>query len=177
MITRMTIPERCEVMRELREKVQDVQSEIYEVLSERFAPYDCRNVEAGYTAEDAINHTKPYDDKDAPLITRIFKELDKVHDELVERCAELDAEEVRRYEGYEMFYAWDLGLCPYEMREYRRKRTPYAWNSLNWEDIAKYLKGTGMSRKDTAQAVREYLKGKDADGDRVIAVTREMFRI
>lgn len=177
MITRMTIAERCDVIRELRGKVRDLKSEVYEVLRERFAPYDQRNAEAGYTAEDAINHTKPYDDKDAPLITSIFKELDKVHDELAERCDELDAEEARRYEGYEMYYAWEQGLCPYVMREYRRKRTPYAWNSVNWEDISKYLKGTGMSREDTAQAVREYLKGKDADGDRVIAVTREMFRV
>ena len=177
MITRMTLPERCEVIRELRDKVLTLHEEVWDALSEKFAPYDERNDKEECTAEDIINGAQPYDDRDAPLIASIFKELDKAYEELDGRCKELDDEEAGRYEGYEMYYAWELGLCPYEMREYRRKRTPYAWNSLNWEDIAGKLTGTGMSREGTAQAVHEYLKDKDPDGDKVIAVTRELARV
>lgn len=177
MIVRISIPERVEIMREFRDKLLDLHEEFWEILSEKFAPFDRRNYESGCTAEDIVNNSQPYDDKDSPLITRIFNALDKSYDEIDARCQELDEEEAARDEGYEMFYAWDLGLCPYAMREYRRNRTPYVRNSLNWEEIAGFLKGSGMSRENTAQAVNEYLKDKDPDGDRVIAVTRETVRI
>lgn len=76
-----------------------------------------------------------------------------------------------------MFYAWELGLCPYVMREHRRKSTPYAWNSLNWDKIAEFLKGSGMSRESTEEAVREYLRDKDPEGDTITAVDRETWRV
>lgn len=177
MISRLSIPERVEIMSEYRDKLLDLSSEIHEILSEKFAPVDMRNYKCGHFAEGFGDGKAPYDDKDAPLITRIFKALDKAYDELDARCKELDAEEAARNEGYEMFYAWELGLCPYVMREYRRKRTPYVWNSLNWEAIAEYLKSTGMSREKTEEAVREYLRDKDPESDTVIAVTRETIRI
>ena len=178
MITRLSIPERAEIMREYRDKLLDLSCEISDELFVKFTPFDRRNYESGgYTAEDVCNHSKPYDDKDAPLMTRIFDVLDKAYEELNERCKELDAEEDARYEAYEMFYAWELGLCPYVMREHRRKKTPYVWNSLNWDDVAVFLKGTGMSREKTEEAVREYLKDKDLEGDTVIAVTRESIKI
>lgn len=178
MITRLSIPERAETMREYRDKLWDLNCEIDDILSEKFSPYDRRNYESDdYTAEDIYNHSRPYDDKDAPLMARIFHALDKAYEELNARCKELDAEEDARKEAYEMFYAWDLGLCPCVMREYRQKGTPYVWNSLNWEDIAVFLRGAGMSREDTEQAVQEYLRDKDPAMDRTIAVTREVWRV
>lgn len=176
MIARMSISERAEIMSELRVKLFDLHEELWEVLSDKFAPYDRRNYESGYNAEDAIKHAKPYDDIDAPLITEIFYALASKYDDLEKRCRELNEEEARRDEAYEMFYAWELGLCPYVMREHRREGTPYVRNSLNWEDIAKFLNSTGMSREDTAHAIREYLKDKDLNSDRVIAVARETWR-
>lgn len=175
MYTRISTPERIKIMREFRDKVLDLHEEFWEILTETFAPYDNRNNNTVCSAEDKANDILPYDDKDAPIIKRIFKSLDKAYDELDERCKELDEEEMRNNEAQEMFYAWDLGLCPYAMREYRRKRTPYAWNSLNWEKVAEFLKGSMMSREDTVQAVNEYLKGKDPNSDLVIAVTRSRY--
>lgn len=178
MIARLSIPERAELMREYRDKLLELSSDIDDVICGKLAPFDKRNYESGgYTAEDVCSHSKPYDDKDAPLMTRIFTVLDKAYEELNERCKELDAEEAERYEAYEMFFAWELGLCPYVMREHRRKRTPYVWNSLKWEAIAGFLKGTGMSRERTEEAVREYLRDKNPECDRVIAAARESIRI
>ena len=156
MMARMSLLERVEVMKELQDTVLKVSCEVQDVMRENFARYN---------------------DKDTPLIEEIFTALDSAYEKLKVRCQELDEEDSARYEGYEMYYAWELGLCPYVMREHRQRKTPYAWNSLNWEDIAKYLHSTGMSRADTARAVSEYLAGKDLDGDRVIAVSRESVRV
>ena len=177
MIARIGLLERVSMMREFRDKVLDLHEEFWEILTEKLAPYDERNYKTGFTAEETGNHSKPYDDKDAPLIAGIFNALDEAYDELDARCGELEAEEDAQYEAQEMFYAWEIGLCPYAMREYRRKQTPYVWNSLNWDDVAKHLSGSGMSRKDTDNAVREYLKDKDPDGDRVMGVTRTHCRV
>ena len=177
MITRLSISERAEIMRECRDKVSELHEEIWELLTEKLAPYDSRNDKAFCSAEDSRNGTLPYDDKDTPLITRVFKALDKAYEELDARCGELDAEEGARYEAYEMFYAWELGLCPYAMREHRRKKTPHVWHSLHWKEIAEFLSGAEMSREDTERAVSEYLKDKETDGDKVIAVTRESARV
>lgn len=177
MITRMSIPERAKIMRECMHKVFVLHGEFRELLTEKFAPYDARNYTKELSTEDKQNATLPYDDKDTPLIAMVLRLLDEAYDELDARCGELDAEEDARYEAQQMFYAWELGLCPYAMREYRRKKIPYVWNSLNWDEIAKNLTGVEMSYEDTVRAVEEYLKDKAPDGDNVIAVTREIIRL
>lgn len=177
MITRMSIPERAKIMRECMHKVSVLHGEFWELLTENFAPPDARNYTKELSAEDRENGTLPYNDKDTPLIRKVFTLLDEAFCELIERCKDIDAEEDARDEAQQMFYAWELGLCPYAMREYRRKKIPYVWNSLNWDEIAKNLTGVEMSYEDTVRAVEEYLKDKAPDGDNVIAVTREIIRL
>lgn len=176
MIARMSIPERAGIIRGLRDKVLELCREFEEKLNEKFAPFDSRNYEGKYTAEDVCGNCNPYDDKDTPLIKGIFNALDKAYDGLETRCEELDKEEAARDEAMIMFYAWELGLCPYVMREYRRKNIPHVRNFLNWDEVAKFLTGVEMSREKTEEAVRKYLRGKTIDSDRVIGAALETTR-
>ena len=176
MIARMSIPERAGIMRDLRDKLFAVYGEFEEILSEKFAPFDSRNYEGKYTAEDVCGNCNPYDDIDAPLIQGIVTALDKAYDGIETRCKELDEEEAARDEAKIMFYAWNLGLCPCVMREYRRNNTPHVRNFLNWDEVAGFLTGGGMSREKTEEAVRKYLRDKAPDSDRVIGATLETIR-
>ena len=150
--------------------------EFEEILSEKFAPVDIRNYKDGHFAEGFGEGKAPYDDIDAPLIQGIVAALDKAYDRLETRCGELDKEEAARDEAMIMFYAWELGLCPYVMREYWRNNVPHVRNFLNWDEVAGFLTGGGMSREKTEEAVRKYLRDKEKNSDRVIGVTLETTR-
>ena len=165
MIQRMRVPDRAGILREYRDKVQAMSSEFEDLLISEFAPYDRRNYETDVTADDMRNYTRAYDDKDAPLIGRVVRTLDKAYEELRCRCLELEDEEAAYYEGMAMFEAWRLGLCPYVMREHRQAtplRVGDAGDMHEWEGIAEYLEGTGMSREGTQRAIEAW---REAKGD------------
>lgn len=174
MIARMSIPERAGIMRDLRDKLFALYGEFEEILSEKFAPVDMRNYKDGHFSEGFGD--APYDDIDAPLIQGIVTALDKAYNGLETRCEELDKEEAERDEAMIMFYAWDLGLCPCVMREYWLNNTPHVRNFLNWDEVAGFLAGGGISREKTEEAVRKYLRDKASDSDRVIGATLETTR-
>lgn len=155
MMTRLSIGERLNILQEYRDKVFKLAQQVNEVLTEKFAPFDIRNYGTGSSAADGEH---PYDDKDAPLMAEVSKTLYGLFEKLDKRAAEVDLEDDKRVEAQEMFYAWDLGLCPYVMRGYRRKmrEIPDVWNSLLWPEIAAFLEEDHMSRKDTIRAVKTW---------------------
>ncbi|MBQ6971768.1 MAG: hypothetical protein IJP86_05350 [Synergistaceae bacterium] len=163
MIQRMRVPDRADMLREYRDKVQAMAGEFEDLLESEFAPYDRRNYEAGYTADDLRNNTRPYDDKDAPLIGRVISMLGSAYEELKQRCFELEYEEETYYEGMAMFEAWRLGLCPCVMRECRNALPRYAGDAgdvREWEGIAEYLDGAGTRREQTMRAIEAWREAK-----------------
>ncbi len=49
-------------------------------------------------------------------------------------------------------------------------------NFLNWDEVAGFLTGGGMSREKTEEAVQKYLRDKVPDSDKVIGVTLDTTR-
>ncbi|MBR1437908.1 MAG: hypothetical protein IJ587_05160 [Synergistaceae bacterium] len=159
MRTRLSISERAEILRECTEKLQKLTVEFEGLLTEKFAPYDARNFGADYSVEDRKKKTSPYDDIDTPLMQGIFDVLYEAYEKLQAKCDKAEGNEERREEAELMFQAWELGLCPYVMREYRWKyaEIPYVWNTSCWEEIAELLENYGMSADDTRNAVETWL--------------------
>lgn len=156
MITRLSISERLNILEEYRDRLFKLTNEVWDILTEKFAPYDSRDSGKDYSYADVKNYSKAYDDKDAPLLGELFNTLDMLYGKFRERAAAVEYEDGMRAEAQEMFYAWDLGLCPYVMREYRRQKAPDAGNSLYWHEIAAFLKEKHMSRIDTISAVEAW---------------------
>ena len=108
--------------------------------------------------ELAIEDFAPYGkraDKDAPAVTALFDMLGTVSSFSAEREDEAHAEEERMYDAWDMFRAWELGLCPKAMKACQ-KDYGYVYdagNSDNWEEISSYLQDEEMSEGDTLQAV------------------------
>ena len=157
---RLNILDRVSMMSECRNRIFELHEYLWELLTEKLAPYDERN----YGQFCGLNEeARPYDDIDTPLVGRIYATIDKAYDEMTARCKELDAEEDAYNEASLMFMAWNLGLCPYVMREYRRelRYVGEAGDTWEWADIARYLDGKGMSRTGTINAVNKWHEVKD----------------
>ena len=158
---RMRIYDRAIILSECREKVEDLINDFTELIDTEFAPYDSRNYKEGVYTVDMEAYE--YDDIDTPLMKGVLKVLEDAGEKLRVRLNEVGKEEDMYYEGLEMFRAWELGLCPYVMREYRREVPKYvggAWDSSHWGEIAEFLDGIGSKRDKTLRAVKTWREAK-----------------
>lgn len=153
---RMRIDERVAILREYREKVEDLMNDFTELIDTEFAPHDNRNYRCVYNPDA---EAREYDDIDTPFMRKLLEILENVERRLRVRLQEVEKEEDAYYEGMEMFEAWALGLCPYVMREYRREFPKYvggAWDSSYWGEMAEFLDGIGSKREQTFRAVKTW---------------------
>ncbi|MBQ6664163.1 MAG: hypothetical protein IJM68_01110 [Synergistaceae bacterium] len=158
---RIRIDERVMILREYREKVEDLMNDFTELIDTEFAPYDSRNYKEGVYAIDMEAYE--YDDIDTPFMRKLLEILEDIERKLRVRVDEVEKEEDTYYEAEEMFRAWELGLCPYAMREYRREVPKYvggAWDSSYWSEIAEFLDGIGSKREQTFRAVKTWREMK-----------------
>ena len=160
MKTRINIEDRAAIFREYLEKVEKLIIDFADLIDTEFAPNDARNYECVY---DPYAEAREYDDKDTPLMRRVLKVLECLGETLSVRTREAESELDMYYEGMAMFRAWELGLCPYVMREYRREIPKYAggaWDSHYWAEIAEYLDGRGGKRSQMFRAVEAWQEAK-----------------
>ena len=156
MRTRINVVDRASILRKYRGKVEDLMSDLADLIETNFAPYDSRNYKKSYNPNvEALE----YDDIDTPFMKKLLEILKGVEGRLRARLNEVDREEDAYYEGMEMFRAWGLGLCPYVMRKFRREEEGYiggVWNSNHWDEIVEYLDGKGSKREQTLRAVEAW---------------------
>ena len=94
-------------------------------------------------------------DKDAPAVEELYDMLETVSNFASERLSDAEKDESLWEDAWDMFRAWEVGLCPEVMKIYRanHRHISDAGNTDFWPEIAKNLHGAEMSRADTENAV------------------------
>ena len=107
-----------------------------------------------------------HDEIDAARRKRIIRMLGTTWLELKSWKRDLEIEEDIYYEAMEKYHAWEHGLCPEEMSHYSPRwpeLNPVMIDTSEYEEIAKYLDGSGMSREGTRKAVEAWRKVKSTE--------------
>ena len=108
--------------------------------------------------ELAMEDYAPYGrvpDKDAPAVEELYDMLETVSNFASERLSDAEKDESLWEDAWDMYRAWEVGLCPKVMKEYRehQRYESDAGNTYFWPEIAKNLHESEMSQVDTENAV------------------------
>ena len=142
----MHTEQRAEYWENWNERLNELTNEVWEALSRKFTPP--RNVQP---------------DKDAAPVKELHRMLEAVANYINQYTAKIQ-EEVRRMNcAWDLFRAWEVGLCPYAMQKYvnaPNRRRNDAGDSENWEEIAGFRCEEGISYEDTLSAILAWQESK-----------------
>lgn len=141
----MNTERRASYWEDWHSRINELYNEVWDALSRDFAPY--RFYESGKQVQA---------DKDTAAVKAMYDLLEHLNDYVEDHTKSVCADRTAMYDAWDMFRAWEVGLCPRVMRSYRDapvRRLNDAGDTETWPEIAEYLVSGELNEEDTMQAV------------------------
>ena len=141
----MNTERRASYWEDWQSRINGLYNEVWDALSMDFAPYRFYK-----------NGTHVPEDKDTAAVKELYDMLERMNEYVEEHAREVYAARTAMYDAWDMFRAWEAGLCPRVMRSYRDapvRRLNDAGDIETWPEIAEYLRSGELNEEDTMQAV------------------------
>ena len=140
----MNIETRARYWEDWQSRIFELYGDVWDALTEDFAPRKYHN-----------GHIVPAD-KDTEAVREMYDMLEHLNSYVEGKAKAAHAETVAVEDAWDMFRAWELGLCPRVMIQYRDapvRKVNDAGYTATWAAIASHLTQSEMNKEDTMLAV------------------------